>query len=392
MSGPLRVHLVHQGFADYVDGLLSGLDALGSDEIEVSVTTIISGPASMTTLRGTHHRHQVVALPRFRDPRAALRAGRAVRRALDTPADVVHWQAAGNPWVDLAFLRWIRSRRRPPTVVTVHDMQAHPDDRSVLPGTFPLIRSLARRADRLIVHAEHIRHQAVAIGVDPDRTSILHHGELATQYLAADQLPLAPATEPRILFFGRAQWYKGLDVAAQAMATVADRVPDARLVVAGRGPSIDETFPPDRPIPEWCELHRGRVPTEEVPELFASAAAVVLPYREASQSGVAALAAGFGRPVVASRLPGLTDIVDDGVSGLLVEPGEVGDLADALTRILTEPALAEGLGRGAHHRATTELSWRSIALELLTLYHEAVRFRGGGRAMHGDGSAQEIER
>jgi glycosyltransferase involved in cell wall biosynthesis len=277
-------------------------------------------------------------------------------------------------------------------VVTVHDMQAHPDDRSVLPGTFPLIRRLARRADRLIVHADHIRDQAVAVGVDPERISILHHGELATQYLPPDRLPLAAATEPRILFFGRAQWYKGLDVAAEAMASVAERVPDARLVVAGRGPSIDETFPPDRPIPAWCELHRGRVPTEDVPGLFGGAAAVVLPYREASQSGVAALAAGFGRPVVASRLPGLTDIVDDGVSGLLVEPGDVDDLADSLTRILTDPDLAARLGKGAHERATTELSWQTIALESTTLYDEAVRFSGGGRAMHRGESAREGER
>ncbi|MEL6980893.1 MAG: glycosyltransferase family 4 protein [Actinomycetota bacterium] len=387
MTGPLRVHLIHQGFADYVDGLLSGLDQLGSDDVEVSVTTIISGPASLTTLRGNHERHRVVALPRFRDPRSAMRAGRAVGKILQTPTDVVHWQAAGNPWVDLAFWRWIRSRRRHPAVVTVHDMQAHPDDRSVLPGTFPLIRQLARRADRLIVHAEHIRDQAIAIGADPARTSILPHGELATQYLPAERLPLPAATEPRILFFGRAQWYKGLDVAAQAMETVSRRVPDARLVVAGRGPSIDETFPPDRPAPSWCELHRGKVPTEDVPTLFAGAAAVVLPYREASQSGVAALAAGFGRPVVASRLPGLTDMVDEDVSGLLVEPGQVDALADALIRILTDPALVERLGRGAHERASTVLSWRSIADDLLGLYHEAVQVRGGGRAMHGGGTS-----
>lgn len=380
MTGSLQVHLVHQGFGDYVDGLLDGLDQLGSRVVEVSVTTIISGPAPLSALRDTHERHRVVALPRFRDPRSAILAGRAVSRVLAQPADLVHWQAAGNPWVDLGFYRWLRSRRRLPAVVTVHDMQAHPDDRSVLPGTFPIIERLVRRADRTIVHADHIREQAIAIGADPELVSVLPHGELATRYLPAERLPLPSATEPRALFFGRAQWYKGLDLAADAMAEVAERVPGATLVVAGQGPSIDETFPPGDALPAWCDLHRGKVPAEEVPELFGRASVVLLPYREASQSGVAALAAGFGRPVIASRLPGLTDVVVEDRSGLLVEPGDVAELADALTRLLTDQALVDRLGAGAHHRATTTLSWRSIAEDLVALYHGAVRFRGGGRA------------
>ncbi len=379
MTAPLRVHLVHQGFGDYVDGLLDGLDQLGSTVVEVSVTTIISGPAPLSALRDTHERHQIVALPRFRDPRSAILAARSVGRVLAEDADLVHWQAAGNPWVDLAFYRWLRSRRRAPAVVTVHDMQAHPDDRSVLPGTFPIIRRLVRRADRVIVHAEHIRGQAIAVGADPALVSILPHGELATRYLPADRLPLPPAAEPTALFFGRAQWYKGLDLAAEAMASVATRVPGATLIVAGQGPSIEETFPPGAPTPAWCELHRGKVPAEAVPELFERASVVLLPYREASQSGVAALAAGFGRPVIASRLPGLTDVVEEDRSGLLIEPGNVDELADALTTILGHPELVGRLGEGAHRLSTTKLSWRSIAEDLVALYHGAVRFRGGGK-------------
>ena len=373
MSRPLRVHLVHQGFGDYVDGLVGGLQHLGPDAVELSVTTVISGPASLTRLRSSPEPHRQLTLPRFRDPRSAVLAGRRVREVLAEPCDLLHWQAAGNPWADMALLRWLGRRRRPPAVVTVHDMQAHPGDRSVLPGTFAAIRRLVRKADRVVVHAPHVRDQAVTAGAEPDRVAVMAHGELATRYLPLDELPLAPSTEPTILFFGRAQGYKGLDVAAGAMGAVAERVPGARLVVAGSGPSIDEVFPPGVELPAWCELHRGRVAVDAVAELFRRAAIVVLPYREASQSGVAALAAGFGRPVVASRVPGLADIVADGRSGRLVEPGSVSALAEALVDLLADEAEAARLGAGGFELASTELAWPNIAKRLAALYHDAVQ-------------------
>lgn len=376
-SGWLAVHLIHQGFGDYVAGLLDGLDAVGPDRVRVAATTITSGPALLSDAHPSDQDHRTVAVPRFRDPRSSWRARGEVARLVERPCDVLHWQAAGNPWVDLAFLRWLeRSRRagadRPAVVLTVHDMQAHPGDRSVLPGTFAVIRRLIRRVDRIIVHAGHIADQAVAAGAEPERVVVMPHGELGTRYLAADRLPLAPPAEPNVLFFGRAQGYKGLDLAAEVMPAVVDAVPEARLVVAGSGPSIDEVFPAGRSLPPWAELHRGLVPAEQVPELFTRATVVILPYREASQSGVAALAAGLGRGVVATRVPGLADIVADGESGVLVEPGSAPALAEALIDVLRRPERARALAAGAHRHATSTLSWPSIANDLVDLYHDIV--------------------
>jgi glycosyltransferase involved in cell wall biosynthesis len=103
------------------------------------------------------------------------------------------------------------------------------------------------------------------------------------------------------------------------------------------------------------------VADRDVAGLFARAAVVGMPYREASQSGVAALAAGFGRPVVATAVPGLTDSVEHGVTGLLVAPGSIDELADALVRVLNDGALAARLGEGAFAAARSRLSWSTIA-------------------------------
>ncbi|MEM7274399.1 MAG: glycosyltransferase [Actinomycetota bacterium] len=374
--GPLRVHLIHQSFGDYVSALVDGLIAAdGPDRVELAVTTVTSGAATLSGLRTAAGVEPVAVtsrrVPRFRDPRSPFRAWVTVREMLATEADVVHWQAAGNPWVDLAF-SFLMGRR--PTVVTIHDMQPHPGDRNVLPGTFAAIRRVARRADRVTVHAPHVRDQVIAAGIAPDRVVVVDHGELASRYLPPDRLPLPPSDQPVVLFFGRAQGYKGLDLLVEAMTILngdrADRT--ARLIVAGSGPSIDELFPTPDAVPSWCELRAGHIPAEEVPDLFADAAVVALPYREASQSGVAALTAGFGRPVGATAVPGLADIVADGDTGLLVTPDDPVALADGLAAVLDDPILRDRLGRGAKSAADTRLSWATITAELRAVYRVAL--------------------
>lgn len=369
-----RVHLVHQSFGDYVSGLVGGLVDIG---LEVTVTTVLSGQARLSapSLPGSVT-HRTVTLPRFRDPRSPLRAMAEIRRALAVPTDVVHWQAVGNPWVDAAFL--VQSSRRP-VVVTVHDMQPHPGDGTVLPGTFAAMQRVAARADRVTVHAPHVRDQGVAIGIDRDRISVIHHGELASIYRPVDELPFSPSTEPSVLFFGRVQGYKGLDVLLEAMALLDAEGAQARLIVAGSGATLDRLLPEGRPTPDWCTVLRGHIPRKDVPGLFERAAVVALPYHEASQSGVAALAAGFGRPVVATRTPGLADIVEEGRTGLLIPTGDAPALADAIGRITADPDLAATLCRGAWDHARGELSWSTIAGRLLDVYRQAADdHRNGG--------------
>ncbi len=361
------MHLVHQSFGDYMSGLVHGLHAVG---IDIVVTTVSTGSARLTAPDlPAAVEHRKVSIPRFRDPRSPLGALKEVRRLLSEPADVVHWQAAGSPWVDMAFSLIARNR---PTVVTVHDMEPHPGDRNVLPGAFFAIHRLARRADQVTVHAPHIKTQAEQVGVDPGRVSIIAHGELATGYKTAAELPLPPGEGgPSVLFFGRAQGYKGLDVLWEAMKRLNEGDRPIELVVAGSGPSLDEVLPTDAPLPTWCRVLRGHIPREDVVGLFGRASVVALPYREASQSGVAALAAGFGRPVVASSVPGLSDIVIDGETGLLVAPGKPDELADAIARLADQPKLSEALSAGAHRHAFAGLSWTRIAEQLWDVYDRA---------------------
>lgn len=98
---------------------------------------------------------------------------------------------------------------------------------------------------------------------------------------------------------------------------------------------------------------------------FAAADVAVLPYRNATGSAVAAQALGAGLPVIASRVGGLAEVVEDGASGVLVPPGDVASLARALERLL-EPDERARLARGAE-RAAAHSSWDSYAATLVDL-------------------------
>jgi glycosyltransferase involved in cell wall biosynthesis len=102
---------------------------------------------------------------------------------------------------------------------------------------------------------------------------------------------------------------------------------------------------------------------------------VVLPYLEATQSGVLAAAVANGRPVVASDVGGIPDVVVDGRTGVLTPPGDAGALADALGRLLGEPATLARMGAAAAGLADADLNWDDIAAETAQMYHDLLRAR-----------------
>jgi glycosyltransferase involved in cell wall biosynthesis len=95
--------------------------------------------------------------------------------------------------------------------------------------------------------------------------------------------------------------------------------------------------------------------------LFGRARVVVTPYRRASQSGVVHLAYTFDRPVVASAVGDIPDVVDDGATGLLVPPDDPAALADALVRLLTDAEEADRMGAAGARWLAREASWERVA-------------------------------
>ena len=172
--------------------------------------------------------------------------------------------------------------------------------------------------------------------------------------------PVEPLPEqPSALFVGVLERYKNVDGLVASWRSVAARVPDARLVVVGKGPMLGE-------VKRLAEELRGRVdyvaelPPEGVARALDAATVLVLPSRHEGLGRVVIEAFARGRGVVASGAGGVLDLVDDGVEGLLVEPEDTAGLADALARVLSDRELAERLGSAASQRFA---AWNQTAEE-----------------------------
>ncbi len=190
--------------------------------------------------------------------------------------------------------------------------------------------------------------------------------------------PRNPAT-PTVLFLGRLDARKGLDVLLRALPAVLKSVRGARLMVVGRGPMDKRARQTagDLGISGSVEF-LGPAPPDELPYLYAECDVYCAPGLGGETLGIVLLEAmASGAPVVASRIPGYDETVRDGVDGILVPPGEPEALASALVGILTDEPRRKTLTAAGLARAR-EYAWPKVAQETLDYYRELLSEKGSG--------------
>jgi glycosyltransferase involved in cell wall biosynthesis len=163
--------------------------------------------------------------------------------------------------------------------------------------------------------------------------------------------PVQPLPErPVALFVGVLERYKGLDVLVDAWARVAERLPDARLRLVGRGTLAAAAAALAARFPDTVTWMESLTPAG-VASALDEATVLVLPSRSEGLPRVAIEAFCRGRGVVGARAGGIPDIVADGVEGVLVDSADPTALAEALARVLGDPDLAQRFGTAAHSAA-----------------------------------------
>jgi starch synthase len=146
--------------------------------------------------------------------------------------------------------------------------------------------------------------------------------------------------------------------------------------------------------PEHFIVYNEYVPDDKRAELFRQAAVVVLPYIEASQSGVIPIAYTFSKPVVATRVGGLPEMVDHGRTGYLVPPRDEKALADAIVRLLRDTELRHRLGANGKRKVDTECSPDVVAHKTVAVYHCALNglhSSAGKRESDGAGTNTSVQ-
>ncbi len=363
-----------------IDGLLRYTSELANElarRHQVSLV-ILDGTAALTGNRSDFERAAreilipevelvVVARWRKRDIRSMWTVAQAAAYTHRFRPDMFHLMDD----MDYRVLMLTGLFSRVPRVLTVHDVELHLGEEHTRRRFEVWLRPVVRRwVSQVVVHGESLRDKIIARdGVPPERIHVVPMG--ADTLLHRWAIPGLKDDGRTVLFFGRMWRYKGLETLARAEPLITASFPDVRIVVAGRGPDLDHWIPVLEERRAF-DIINDFVSDREAAELFQKASVVVLPYLQASQSAVLTTAYAFGKPVVASRVGGLPDLVDDGGTGLLVPPGDAEALADAVIKLLSDDKLRRRIGLNAAHKAKDELSWAAVARQTEDIYAQSV--------------------
>ena len=218
------------------------------------------------------------------------------------------------------------------------------------------------------------RFSAELLGAPPARTQVIYGGADPQRFI-----PRPGTDRDGVLFVGRLTPHKGIDRLIRALPA------GAALRVAGSGGH--DPRPPERDYPQLLRRlaqdrevrFLGPVPEPALPDLYRRASVLVLPSVDrtcygrpvpvSELLGLTALEAmASGTPVIASRIGGLAEVVVDGQTGFLVEPGDVAALQDRLALVLADPRLAARLGANARDLVVQRFTWRACGQRCLAAY------------------------
>lgn len=203
------------------------------------------------------------------------------------------------------------------------------------------------------------------------KDSVIHNG------LPRPTVPLPAPTSPQaaaFLSWGRLAANKGFDVGLRAFAKIAAPYPQARLTLAGDGPEREALRALRRQLGlEESVAMPGYLAPAELEREIQACTALLMPSLEQECFGLVALEAmQRGKAVIASRCGGLTEVVEDSITGLLCPPGDEAALAQAMRRLIEKPGLAAAMGAEGRLRAEKLFSLEAMARGYETLYREMI--------------------
>ena len=291
-------------------------------------------------------------------------------------ADVVH---AHTWYADMGAL-WISQLHRIPLVVTLHSMEPLRPWKADQLGSGYLVSSWIEKtaveaAHRVIAVSHKMREDILAhFGADPARVVVIHNGidpDLFKRTAACDALDRLGVRAPYVLFVGRITDQKGIFHLLEASRRLPAGVQVVVCASAPDTPEIEERLRrtvATMPNVLWIN---EMVPVPVVTQLYSHAAVFACPsvYEPFGLINLEAMACETA--VVASAVGGIVEVVEDGRTGVLVEPARPDVLADALNRVLADPERARAMGQAGRRRVEAHFSWASIAERTEQVYAEA---------------------
>jgi alpha-maltose-1-phosphate synthase len=278
--------------------------------------------------------------------------------------DVVHF-IDNHPWY--LFYGCIARLCGYAIYTTQHDPILHSGENTGIASTLSrLVNALLRNiSQKVIVHGEEIRSTMIeSFHLDKNKVISVPHGNynLFLQWKKEG----APEIDT-FLFFWRIIDYKGLDVLLESLDTVKKTIPSYKLIIAGAW-NLERYKALIEKNTSNIEIFNKNIPDEEVWRYFTRAEFVVVPYRDATWSGVIPLAYAFSRPVIASRVWALPSAIVEGQTGVTVSPESPIVLGEAIIDFLKRKDTLVEMGIVAKRYADTVLDWQDIAHKIYTTW------------------------
>ena len=302
-------------------------------------------------------------------------------QARDGPVDVIHahWAIPTGPAAVMAA-----RKLGVPSIITMHggDVYVNPEQGYDFPTRWyvrPALRWTLRHAGALTAITEDCRQHALRAGAPADRIRLVFNGTDLRRFSPAENGNRGDSRFGPHMIFACRQLFprKGIRFLIEAAAQLKPRFPDLKVVLAGDGfersdlvrLAEDLGMGPDVTFLGW-------VPNTELPPYYRAAALSVIPSLEEGFGIPAAEAMGCEVAVVASDAGGLPEVVEDGVTGLVVPRGDSTALAQAIGSLLADPERRRAMGQAGRERALRLFDWDRSAEQFEQVYREVAARTG----------------
>jgi glycosyltransferase involved in cell wall biosynthesis len=267
-----------------------------------------------------------------------------------------------------------------PTVCTVHgsDGVTYPHENQL---NLHYSKTVIRQTNQIVAVSQALRRTLNRLEEPSRAMRVVYYGVDVEEFQVTEmesgaQTQLnSPLTAPYILFVGRDLHRKGLKDLLIAFARLVDEVEHNLVVI---GPTLNEVkeLAPEPTASLGSRLVvLGCLAPDEIPAHMKNCELFVLPSYVEGLPNVVLEAMACGKPVVASEVMGIPEEVSDGVTGLLIQPGDVSGLTEAIQFLTNNPARAREMGMRGRERVAKEFTWERNASEMMSIYQEVIDAR-----------------
>lgn len=261
-----------------------------------------------------------------------------------------------HPWHNIVIAMLPKKIKR---IKVIHDVNPHLGESNVF--TMLMSKVDIYFSDMLVVLSQYSKKQLKSCGIKRN-TIVIPHANFNYYSKYTDSI-VKGQIHNKVGFLGRINKYKGLNILLESWETITNVNPELKLLIAGYG-DCSEYVDSFNQYKKSLEIHNRWISDEEVACLLSCVDLIILPYVEASQSGVIPLALALGKPVIATSVGGLKEQVPLGC-GLIIPANDSKTLSDTLKNLYDKPTIILEMGTNAKRYANEVLTWNKSADILL---------------------------